>query len=78
MDQSQALPLADPIPDRALELKLRQFAARAPHSGALPPHACAELDSYDIAVVPHAIYEWGGYRYTNVLDAIGAAKRGRK
>jgi hypothetical protein len=38
----------------------------------------AELDRYDVAVVLQAVYEWGGYRYTNVLDAIAAAKRGHK
>ena len=69
-------PLADPLPDRALELKFA--ASHAPHAAAGPPHVCAELDRYDIALVLHAVYEWGGYRYTNALDAIAAAKRGRK
>jgi hypothetical protein len=39
---------------------------------------CADLDRYNVAVVLQAVYEWGGYRYTNALDAIAAAKRGRK
>jgi hypothetical protein len=26
--------------------------------------------------VPRPVYEWGGYRYTNPMDAIAAAKRG--
>lgn len=79
MDHSNAQPLADPIPDRAVELKLEQFAASPPpYAAARPPHVCAELDRYDIAVVLQAVYEWGGYRYTNALDAIAAAKRGRK
>lgn len=79
MDHSQPHPLADPIPDCALELKLEQFSAsRASHAAAGPPHVCATLDRYDIAVVLQAVYEWGGYRYTNALDAIAAAKRGRR
>lgn len=71
-------PLADPIPDRAIELKLQQFAGspRAdPRVGSTA--VCAELDRYDIAVVLQAVYEWGGYRYTNASDAIAAAKRRR-
>lgn len=44
------------------------------------PHPIADpiLDRYDIAVVPHTVYEWGGYRNTNASAAIAAAKRGRK
>lgn len=79
MDHSHPHALADPVPDRAIELKLEQFSAsHAPHAAAGPPHVCAELDRYDIAVVLNTVYEWGGYRYTNALDAIAAAKRGRK
>jgi hypothetical protein len=79
VDYSNPHPLADPIPDRALELKLEQFAGSpVPGAAAGPPQVCAELDRYDIAVVLQAVYEWGGYRYTNALDAIAAAKRGRK
>ena len=79
MDHSNPHPLADPIPDRALDLKLEQFAAsHVPHAAAGPPQVCAELDRYDIAVVVQSVYEWGGYRYSNALDAIAAAKRGRK
>ena len=79
MDHSQPHPLADPIPDRALGLKLQHFAvADAPYSAALPDPVCAELDRYDIAVVLQAVYERGGYRDTKALDAIAAAKRGRK
>lgn len=33
------------------------------------------LDRYDIAVTLKAAYEWGGYRYSNAVDAIAAAKR---
>lgn len=36
----------------------------------------ATLDRYDIAVSLIAVYEWGGYRYSNAKDAIAAAKRG--
>ena len=72
-------PLADPIPDRAIELKLEQFASfRGPHPAAPSPEVCAELDRHNIAVVLKATYEWGGYRYTNASDAIAAARRGRK
>jgi len=71
--------LADPIPDRAIELKLQQFAGtQLPEPLAGSTKLCAELDRYDIAVVLQAIYEWGGYRYTNASDAIAAAKRGRQ
>lgn len=76
MDRPQ--PLADPVPDR-VELKIQQFAASdTSHAAASPPHVCAELDRYDIAVVLKAAYEWGGYRYTNASDAIAAAKRAAK
>jgi hypothetical protein len=79
MEDPRPHPLADPIPDRKIELELQHFAAsQRPHALAGSPHVCAELDSYDIAVVLNAAYEWGGYRYTNALDAIAAAKRGRK
>lgn len=79
MEHSRLRPLADPVPDRGLELKLEQFAAsNAPHAAAGPPQMCAELDRYDIAVVLQAVYDWDEYRYTNALDAIAAAKRGRK
>jgi hypothetical protein len=76
---SQPYPLADPIPDRALDFKLQHFAASpAPHIAVGSAHVCAELDRYDIAVVLRAVYEWGGYRDTNSLDAIATAKRERK
>lgn len=79
MDQSQLHPLADPIPDRALELKLEPFAlSHARHAAAGAPHVCAEPNRYDIAVVLQAVYGWGGYRYTNAQDSIAAAKRGSK
>ena len=69
-------PLADPVPDRRIELKLQQFAApQLPRALAGPAKVRAELDRYDIAVVLQAVYEWGGYRYTNATDAIAAAKR---
>lgn len=79
MDHHPPYPLADPIPDRAIALNLQHFAASPPsHALAGSPSTCAELDRYDIAVVLQAVYEWGGYRYTNASDAIAAAKRGRK
>jgi hypothetical protein len=78
MDHSHPHPFADPIPDRAIELKLERFAAsHAPHSAAGPPQVCAELDRYDVAVALQAVYEWGGHRNTNARDAIAAAKGGR-
>jgi len=70
-------PLADPIPDRAIELKLQQFAGTQRPKPLAGSTICAELDRYDIAVVLQAVYEWGGYQYTNASDAIAAAKRGR-
>lgn len=79
MDQKQFQPLANPVPERGLELRLQGLAPlQAPHALAGSPSVCAELDHYDIAVVLHGVYEWGGYRYTNASDAIAAAKRGRK
>jgi len=72
-------PLADPVPDRAIELKLQEFAAsHRSNAAAGSPTTCADLDRYDIAVVLQAVYEWGGYRYTNASDAIAAAKRNGK
>ena len=38
----------------------------------------AELDRYGIERVPADVYLWGGYRYSNLSDAIAAAKRGAK
>lgn len=35
----------------------------------------AKLDSLGITVVPRAVYEWRGYRYSNASDAIAAAER---
>jgi len=69
-------PLADPVPGRAIELKLEQFApSPEPYATAISPGVRTDLDRYDIAVVLSAIYEWRGYRYTNASDAIAAAKR---
>lgn len=72
-------PLVDPIPDSAIELKLEQLVASyARQAAAGPPGVRAERDRYDVAVVLQAVYEWGGYRYSNASDAIAAAKRGTK
>jgi hypothetical protein len=38
----------------------------------------SEVDRYGIVIVPAKAYLWGGYRYTNVRDALAAAKRGEK
>jgi hypothetical protein len=38
----------------------------------------AELDRYGIERVPADVYLWGGYRYSNLHDAVAAAKRGTK
>lgn len=79
MDHLQPQPLADPVHDRALELKLEPFAgSHAPHAAAGLVHASAGLNRYDIAVVLQAVDEWGGYRFTSATEAIAAAKRGRK
>lgn len=72
-------PLFDPIFEGAPDLKLNQFAPPyAPHPAEGAAHVCAGMDRYDVAVALHAVYEWGGCRYTNALDAIAAAKRGGK
>ena len=63
-------PHADPQPDPGW-LRLEQYAVS--HQA-----TAAELDRYNIAVVLQAIYEWGGYRYSNASDAIAAAKRSPK
>lgn len=79
MDRHRPQALADPVPDRPIELKPQQFIiSHPPHALAGSPSMCAELDRYDVAVILQAVYEWGGYRYTNASDAIAAAKRGRK
>ena len=35
----------------------------------------ADLKRYAITPVQLIVFDWGGYRYTNVKDAIAAAKR---
>ena len=35
----------------------------------------SKLERLGITVVPRAVYEWGGYRYSNASDAIAAAER---
>ena len=67
--------------ERILTEPPRQLAGlevSMPMTHGAPPEVCAQLDRYDIAVVLAAVYEWGGYRYSNASDAIAAAKRGRK
>jgi hypothetical protein len=71
-------PHPDPQPDPALALALEQYAASHRATAAASPATAAELDRYDIAVVLQAIYEWGGYRYSNASDAIAAARRSPK
>lgn len=38
----------------------------------------SELERYGIERIPADIYLWGGYRYSNVRDALAAAKRDAK
>jgi hypothetical protein len=38
----------------------------------------AELSSLGIKRIPADIFQWGEYRYSNLRDAIAAAKRGDK
>lgn len=38
----------------------------------------AQLDRLGIERVPSETFLWGGYRYTNLSDAIAAAKRAGK
>ena len=72
-------PHADPAFDPPVELGLQQFTpSQVSHAFAGSTTTRADLDNYDIAVVLQAVYEWGGYRYTNASDAVAAAKRGRK
>jgi hypothetical protein len=74
-----ARPLADQTPHRRTELRLEEFVRSFPPrftSGRAEVRA--DLDRHDIAVVLQAVYEWGGYRYTNASDALAAAKRGAK
>ena len=61
-------------------------AAGTAHDGHLPPPLNGEtstsadvtalLKQLGITVVQKAVYEWGGYRYSNPTDAISAARRG--
>jgi hypothetical protein len=47
-----------------------------PHPDAAPDAKVrADLDRLGITIVPRAVYEWGGYRYSNAGDAIAAAQR---
>jgi hypothetical protein len=66
--------LADPVPNRPIELQLEPVAASDKRHAAVGSPS-AELDRYGIAVVLKATYEWSGYRYSNPSDAIAAAKR---
>lgn len=43
--------------------------------GLAPLDVRAQLDRYNIAMILQAVYEWGGYRYSNASDAIAAAQR---
>ncbi|GAA4040877.1 hypothetical protein GCM10022281_22300 [Sphingomonas rosea] len=54
---------------------------QAEHSASVPapehvPHAL--LTELGIVSRQQTSFEWGGFRYTNALDAIAAAKRARK
>lgn len=40
--------------------------------------AQSELDHYGIERIPADVFLWGGYRYSNVRDALAAAKRNTK
>lgn len=42
---------------------------------AINPELRAKLERLGITVIPRAVYEWGGYRYSNANDAIAAAER---
>ena len=66
-------PLTEPPPQHLTNLEVSMPST---HSGA-SPEVSAQLQRYEIAVVLKAIYEWGGYRYTNAGDAIAAARRGK-
>ena len=34
-----------------------------------------QLDRHGITLIPQAVYEWRGYRYSSASDAIAAAQR---
>lgn len=38
-------------------------------------HLKSELERYGITPVQVTVFDWGGYRYSNLKDAIAAAKR---
>ena len=42
------------------------------------PMPQSELDRYGIEPAPADVYVWQGYRYSNVADALAAAKRNAK
>jgi hypothetical protein len=43
-----------------------------------PGEIQAELKRYGVVPVQLTVFDWGGYRYSNVSDAIAAAKRPSK
>lgn len=51
------------------------FMARFRPDAALDAELRTELDRLGITVVPRAVYEWCGYRYSKASDGIAAAKR---
>jgi hypothetical protein len=59
-----------------LPLAAQEHVMTIPHPDAAPDAKVrADLDRLGITVVPRAVYEWGGYRYSNAGDAIAAAQR---
>ena len=53
-------------------------AAISPEPSHVSDHdAEAALRQYGITCVPAETFEYGGYRYTNIIDAVAEAKRQR-
>ena len=62
------------LPLAAMEQLMTRFSPDA----ALDSELRAKLERLGITVVPRAVYEWGGFRYSNANDAIAAAERGAR
>jgi hypothetical protein len=61
--------------------KGNSYHGQGEHSAAVPdkPQVTeATLQELGIMSRQQTSYEWGGFRYTNALDAVAAAKRARQ
>lgn len=60
----------------------REFLSRWENEGGMMATSArrpsdAELEAWGITIVTLVAYDWGGYRYSNIADALAAAARGR-